>query len=196
MNVRLSPPDPRDAWDGYQPFANVGRRNVLQETLEVPLMVRALGLPLGARILEVGCGRGVALPPLARLCAPRRLVGLDIDAAFLEEAARRLAERGVTAELHRGDVRRLPFPDGSFDIVIDFGTCYHIARAAEALSEIARVLVPGGILVHETRLSQLLSHPIRSFGRTLPWHAAGVLVPYQRAVLWSARRKRVTPAPA
>lgn len=152
-------------------------------------MVRALGLPPGGRVLEVGCGRGVALPVLARLLRPSRLTGLDPDTEFLNEARVRLAESGVAAELVPGDVRRLPFPDGSFDLIVDFGTCYHIARAELALAEVARVLATGGLFVHETPLSQLAAHPVRSFGRRIPWRSAPMLQRHRTALLWSTRRR-------
>jgi hypothetical protein len=57
----------------YRPFPSESGRNTRQVAIEVPLMVRALGLPTGGRVLEVGCGRGVALPVLARLLHPARL---------------------------------------------------------------------------------------------------------------------------
>ena len=170
----------------YEPFPNVESRNVLQECLEVPALVRSLRLPVGARVLEVGCGRGVALPPLAELCRPSRLVGLDVDETLLSAARERLAERGIHAELVCGDVRALPFEDRSFDVVVDFGTCYHVASPDRALSEIARVLDHGGRFVHETPLSQALAHPIRSRGR-LPWRREPRLCRERSAVLWSSR---------
>ncbi len=175
----------------YRPFPNEEGRNIRQATLEVPLMVRALGLPTGGRVLEVGCGRGVALPGLARLLRPSRLAGLDIEPAFLAEARLRLDAEGIAAELVPGDVRRMPFPRASFDVVVDFGTCYHIARPGAALAEIARVLVPGGLFVHETQVSQLLSHPVRGFGRRLPWKPFACFKRHRTAVLWSARRRRI-----
>jgi len=174
----------------YRPFPNEEGRNTRQAALEVPLMVRALGLPAGGRVLEVGCGRGVALPGLARLLRPSRLVGLDLETTFLAEAQARLDETGVEAELVPGDVRRLPLPDAAFDLVVDFGTCYHIARPELALAEIARVLASGGLFVHETPLSQLLSHPVRSFGRRLPWQGADLFERQRTALLWTARRRR------
>ena len=177
----------------YRPFPNEEGRNTRQATLEVPLLVRALGLPKRARILEIGCGRGIALVPLARLLEPVRLTGLDIEPAFLADAQRRLDQAGVSAELIPGDVRALPFPEAAFDIVIDFGTCYHIARAEAALSEVARVLAPGGRFVHETPLSQLLSHPLRSFGRAIPWDREPRFGRPRRALLWSARPVVVSP---
>lgn len=175
----------------YRPFPDVGRRNLFQATLEVPAMIRALGLPRERRVLEVGCGRGVALAPLLRGLGPKSLTGLDVDRRLLEIAAARL--RGLSREhelaLVEGDVRDLPFPSGSFDVVIDFGTCYHVARRAHALREIARVLAPGGLFVHETRVDQLISHPLRSWGRSLPWRAVPELVLQRHALLWATRIK-------
>jgi SAM-dependent methyltransferase len=171
----------------YQPFPNEEGRNSRQAELEVPALVRALGLPSAARILEVGCGRGIALPVFDRLCGPRRLVGLDIDAELLVEAADNLREQGARAELCLGDVRQMPFPDDAFDVVIDFGTLFHIARADNAAAEISRVLAPGGLFIHETKISQILSHPVRSRGRRLPSLGRHGLRPRRSAVLWSSR---------
>lgn len=174
----------------YQPFPNVERRNLTQELLEVPLMIKALGLPKHGHILEIGCGRGIALPSFDKLCEPSRLVGLDIDESLTTLAKQRIAARGLKCEIVTADARALPFANASFDMVIDFGTCYHIARADEALHEIARVLKTGGIFVHETPLSQLLSHPILSFGKKIPWEKAPALVRGKSALLWAIRNKR------
>ena len=181
---------PRDpAATGYEGFGNVPRRNWLQSRVEVPAMIRALSLPRAARILEVGCGRGIALEPIWRICRPTRLAALDIERDFLLEAEDALAASDVRAELFHGDVRRMPFPDGVFDVVIDFGTCYHIRGADRALAEIARVLAPGGLFVHETPVSQALAHPVRSFGRRIPFAAEPAMRPHRNALLWATRRK-------
>ena len=174
---------------GYRPFPDIGARNFNQEMIEIPLLCLLLDLPLGVRVLEVGCGRGIALPPLARKLAPRSLTAIDIDATLVEEAAKHAGERGVPATIQRADVRCLPFAGSSFDVVIDFGTCYHIDGADRALAEIERVLVPGGFLVYETVAAQLLSHPVRSFGRRLPWRSTPTLLPDRHAGLWATRRK-------
>ncbi len=80
----------------YRPFPNDEGKNSRQAQLEIPAVVRAMKLPAGARILEVGCGRGVALPVLDRLCDPRRLVGPDVRSpAALDEIARVLAPGGA-----------------------------------------------------------------------------------------------------
>jgi ubiquinone/menaquinone biosynthesis C-methylase UbiE len=173
----------------YRAFPDVQRRNFMQERLELPLLITLLGLPRGGRILEVGCGRGVAVPVIAKALAPRVLIGLDVDPDLLTEAARRARERGVAAAFRQGDVRALPFPTASFDMVVDFGTCYHIRAPERALREIARVLKPGGLFVYETPTSQLLSHPIRTRGGRLPWSAVPELKVWRDRVLWKARRK-------
>jgi ubiquinone/menaquinone biosynthesis C-methylase UbiE len=173
----------------YRPFPNEEGRNSRQVQWEIPALVKALKLPQDVRILEVGCGRGIALPVLDRLCTPRRLAGLDIEEELLMEAADNLREHGTEAELHCGDVRQMPFADGAFDVIIDFGTLYHIARSQAALDEIARVLAPGGTFVYETKASQFLSHPVRSRGRRLPALADHGLRHRRWGVLWASRTK-------
>jgi ubiquinone/menaquinone biosynthesis C-methylase UbiE len=173
----------------YQPFPDEEGRNARQAQLEVPALVRALRIPTEARVLEVGCGRGIALPVIDRLCRPRRLVGLDIDEQLLAKAAEELRVSGAEAELCRGDIREMPFDEDAFDVVIDFGTLFHIARPEAAVEEISRVLAPGGLFIHETKLSQLLSHPVRSRGRRLPSLRRHGLRPRRSAVLWASRTR-------
>jgi ubiquinone/menaquinone biosynthesis C-methylase UbiE len=168
----------------YQPFPEKAGRNTRQQDVEVPLFVRLLGLPRRRRILEVGCGAGIALPGLHRLCSPTLLVGLDVDGDALADAATRTHTLAPTAELVRGDVRAMPFADESFDVVVDFGTCYHIARSEQGLREIERVLTTGGTFATETRLNQFFSHPIRSRGRRLRLEAARRLRIERHCGLW------------
>jgi SAM-dependent methyltransferase len=181
-----APVDAPNDWHAYRPFPNRPHRNDRQRTLEIPLLVRALGLPRGARILEFGCGRGIALPVLDWLLCPTRLVGIDIDAGALAEARAQTCACATPLELLHGDIRQVPMADGSVDIVIDFGTCYHISYPEVALREAARLLAPGGIFVEETRISQVLSHPVRSFGRTLPWKRVTALRRSRSRLLWTS----------
>jgi ubiquinone/menaquinone biosynthesis C-methylase UbiE len=173
----------------YRVFPEIQGRDDLQVQIEVPLLVRALRVPTGGRMLEIGCGSGAALLELAIRIHPTYVAGADIDRALLDGARNRFTSAGVAADFFHVDVRSLPFADESFDLLIDFGTCYHIGRPAVALQEISRVLRPGGLFVHETPVSQLLAHPVRSFGRTLPWLTAPGLRRCRTAILWAARRK-------
>jgi len=171
----------------YHVFPEIPARDALQVRIEVPLLVHLLRVPTGGRILEVGCGSGAALVELNRRLRPDRLIGADVDLPLLREAASRFNARDVRCDLLHADVHALPLPTSSVDLVIDFGTCYHIREAESALREIARVLRPGGLFVHETPAAQLLAHPVRSFGRTLPWSRVPSFVLHRAALLWSAR---------
>jgi ubiquinone/menaquinone biosynthesis C-methylase UbiE len=171
----------------YRPFPRENARDDAHGNVEVPLAVALLSLPRGGRVLEIGCGPGATLEPLARLLAPSRLVGVDIDPALLALARERYASTHI--EIVQADARALPFARGSFDIVVDFGICYHIARAAEARAEAARVLVLGGSFVTETKLNQAISHPWRSLGRRMPWSSVPSLRAAERALMWERRVK-------
>ena len=192
---------PEACRDDYRPFPNVAWRNAIQRFVEIPLLVRLLGLPAGRRVLEVGCGRGIALRALAKLCRPSYLVGLDIDDVLLAQAEKDLSRRHIQVELVQADARAVPFPDEPVDLVIDFGTCYHISYPERALREIARVLRVDGMFVCETPESQLMAHPMRrSFRHRLLWGETGAatggatpsLILHRNSVLWSSWVKKET----
>jgi ubiquinone/menaquinone biosynthesis C-methylase UbiE len=178
----------------YEPFSNQEYRNVVQTHVEIPALLTLLPIPSGSRILEIGCGRGVAIPRIARLCRPRLLVGVDISPELIGMARRRVVDLQVAAALFVADARALPFATGSFDVVLDFGTCYHIDRPEQALREISRVLSAGGRFIHESPLAQRIAHPFRTSGHPLPWSTSPDLSAERSAVLWAARRK--TPSAA
>jgi ubiquinone/menaquinone biosynthesis C-methylase UbiE len=185
---KLSAAAPSERW-----FTGQGLRNLLHSRIEVPILVRALRLPDGCDVLETGCGAGIGLMALADNCRPASLTGVDVDEELLRQARTHFAARQLTANLVHGDIRELPFPDESFDLVVDFGTLYYIRSPRRALREIARVLRPGGVLVHETPLSQLLAHPLGSSRRLLPWRTVAELRPLRGAGLWACRVKRNRP---
>ena len=167
-------------------FPDVSWRNTLHAVLEVPAIVKLFDVPVGKRILQIGCGTGVAIPPLAKLCLPISLTGIDIAGGMLTDAATRLREESIKAELVLADVERMPFRDQAFDIAIDFGTIYHTGNPDRALAEITRVLDPGGMFVHETALGQMLAHPIRSHRRAISLHTGPLFGPGRTAGFWAA----------
>ena len=102
--------------------------------------------PEGARVLEVGCGPGHLAIRLARQHG-LEVAGLDLDPAMIERA-RANADRagegfGRLPSFLVGDVASLPFPDGSFDLVVSTMSMHHWADPAAGLAETARVLRPG-----------------------------------------------------
>jgi ubiquinone/menaquinone biosynthesis C-methylase UbiE len=96
-----------------------------------------------ARVLEVGCGWGELAEWLARDTAAQ-VVAVDLSERMVELAR----ARGVDAQV--GDVQELPFADGSFDVAVAAWMLYHVPDLDRSISELARVLRPGGILVAVT----------------------------------------------
>jgi 2-polyprenyl-3-methyl-5-hydroxy-6-metoxy-1,4-benzoquinol methylase len=92
----------------------------------------------------MGCGTGRFTVPLT--AAGAEVTGFDLSEGMLEVARRKLAERGLTAELRQGDMADLPFPDGTFDTVTSMLALMHIPLADRqaVFSQVARVLKPGG----------------------------------------------------
>lgn len=184
---------PRFTWSARQralgAFPDVQWRNSVHGSFEVPIAVKLLRLPSNKRILVVGCGGGVAFPALVNLCSPSTLTGIDIDEDFIAQAEEQLRRTAITAELVLGDVQDMPFEDASFDLVVDFGTAYHVQSPALAMGEIGRVLDTGGVLLYEAPLTQFLAHPFRTSGRRLAWNSAPSLAPGRNAGLWKTRVK-------
>jgi len=104
------------------------------------------GLPDGAEVLEVAPGPGYFAIEMAR---PGRILvsGLDISHTFVEIAKRNARQEGVSVEFRQGDVAAMPFPDGSFDLVICQAAFKNFTLPHTALVEMHRVLRPGGTAV-------------------------------------------------
>jgi len=99
----------------------------------------------GKSVLEVGCGMGSHAVLLARSGA--RLTAIDLTARAVEMTRRRLDMLGLPARIEQADSEDLPFKDASFDVVWSWGVIHHSASTERCISEIARVLRPGGRLV-------------------------------------------------
>ncbi|MBI3694910.1 MAG: methyltransferase domain-containing protein [Acidobacteria bacterium] len=106
----------------------------------------AARLARGKRVLDAGCGLGYGAARLVP-CA-RRVVALEIDSQAVETARRQYACEGL--DFLRGDCRELPFPDGSFDLVVAFEVIEHLEQWERLLAESRRVLAPWGELVVST----------------------------------------------
>jgi ubiquinone/menaquinone biosynthesis C-methylase UbiE len=97
----------------------------------------------GRRVLDVGCGTGELVRRLRESFPRMRVVGCDFSAGMLRHAA----AKGGAARWVRGDACRLPFGDGSFDIVTSTEAFHWFPDQDVALREFRRVLVPGGRLL-------------------------------------------------
>jgi SAM-dependent methyltransferase len=132
-------------------------------------------LPAGSRVLDVPSGGGVALRGLRR-GQGIEYVAADIATPMLERTTaaahrRQVADQVVTRV---ADVEELPFADASFDLVVSFTGLHCFPEPARAVTEMVRVLRPGGVLTGSALLndSGLRYAPLRTAGRV-----AGLLGP-------------------
>jgi ubiquinone/menaquinone biosynthesis C-methylase UbiE len=86
-------------------------------------------------ILDVGCGTGYLLSILERRCPRSRLFGIDASPRMLAQASE-LLDR---AELRDADARRLPYDDGSMDVVTTLSMLQHVDDPFAVVDEMARV---------------------------------------------------------
>jgi len=113
------------------------------ETWIRPAFAR-LGDVAGLRVLDFGCGHGMAGLVLARWGAD--VTAFDLSAGYMAEAGARAAASGTRMKLVQADGERLPFADGSFDRVWGNAVLHHLDLAV-AGPELYRVLRPGGVAV-------------------------------------------------
>jgi SAM-dependent methyltransferase len=112
---------------------------------------RRLSILPGTRLLDLGCGAGRHAFEAARRGA--QVVALDTDLGELHQMSAIAAAMAEAAEIQvpasilatAGDATAMPFPDGSFDIVIAAEVLEHIPSDQNAMAEVARVLRPGGV---------------------------------------------------
>ena len=139
----------------YERFATRLQRRL---RTRVAADVAALQLPAGAHVLDVGTGPGRLPVEIARRSPQVRVTGLDVSPRMIE-AATAAIEPGqqVTAEV--GDVAKLPYRDGSVDLVVSTLSQHHWPDRAAALAELARVLAPGGrIWIYDLRRALRTAH--------------------------------------
>ena len=106
----------------------------------------ALAQPVrGLRALDLATGTGDIAYSLAS--AGARVVGLDITPRMIELAAGKTSEKARPCSFVIGDMLALPFPDRSFDVVTTGYGLRNVSNLTRAVDEIARVLVPGGVVL-------------------------------------------------
>ena len=102
----------------------------------------------GGRVLDCGIGTAAFSLALAgKAAAPLRIEGTDLSPSMLLRAGLNLDREDIESRLHLRDVKNLPFEDDTFDAVIGAHALEHLDDPLAGLSEMARVLEPGGPLV-------------------------------------------------
>ncbi|MBM7817452.1 SAM-dependent methyltransferase [Brevibacterium paucivorans] len=134
-----------------------------------------LGDVSGKYVLEVGCGAGQCSRWIAKQGG--FATGVDLSSGMLEQASRLSREQPLTGgavepTFLQADARKLPFPSGSFDVAFSsYGALPFVKDAEVVLSEVARVLRPGGAWVFS------VTHPLRWMFPDVP-SEAGLTVEY------------------
>ena len=133
-----------------QLLVNNPARALVQRLYEGPLLLKLGGRLDGARVLDVGCGRGVGVQILLEQFGARQVYGVDLDAQQVRRAQQRFAGKSEGRVVFAvGSVDKLPFPDEYFDAVFDFGMLHHVVDWQAGVAEIQRVLKPSGIFFFE-----------------------------------------------
>jgi SAM-dependent methyltransferase len=162
----------REMWASFAPTA-------VFTTLVAGQLVKFAGVMSGEKVLDVGTGTGVVAITAAR--AGARVTGLDLTPELLNQA-RENARIAQTQDIvwTEGDAESLPYPDASFDVVLSqFGHIF-APRPEVAVTEMRRVLKPGGRLAFASWPPEHLVGRMFAFiGRNSPAPPPGVAPPSQ-----------------
>ena len=144
-------------WQEDNPFYTL-RRSV--NPVRVGYARKHLGVdreaaPAGRRALEVGCGGGLLTEEIARMGFDT--TGIDPAGASLRTAREHARASGLAIHYDQGSGERLPYPDRSFDVVLCCDVLEHVNDAGSVISEISRVLTPGGSFIFDTFNRTLIS---------------------------------------
>jgi len=126
----------------YDPLLKWGMR---EEAVKGRLIERANIQP-GQRVLDLGCGTGTLAVMLKRSSPEAQVTGLDADEQVLAIARTKAERSNVQIKLDHGLAYELPYPDGSFDVVLSSFVIHHLNSSDKlrAFQEVRRVLRPGG----------------------------------------------------
>jgi arsenite methyltransferase len=127
-------------------------------------------------VLDMGCGRGAVLTAVARRLTTGRATGIDIWSRHDQSGnAREVTVHNASLEgvddrvtIETGDMRSLPFPDASFDLVVSSLAIHNIPSNADrrkAVAEGFRVLKPGGrMVIADIRATRTYAEALRTLG--------------------------------
>ncbi len=127
-------------------------------------------IPLGAHVLDIGCGAGVDALLAGKLaCATGKVLGLDLTAEMIQRAnSNRAMMKAENVDFQTGDVQSLESMDGWFDVIISNGVFNLIPEKETALQHAYKLLKPGGkLFVADQFASQAVSKDLKE--RVTTW---------------------------
>ncbi len=155
---------------------------VIQQRIEINAFYRMLPLKAGATMLEIGCGRGAGAKLLLDKFQPAVLHLMDLDIEMIKKARKRLAiSDHPSIGSYVSDILHLPYKSTTFDAVFGFGVLHHVPDWQGGLTEIVRILKPGGCYFFEELYPSLyqnfltkhiLLHPTENRFRSQDWRTA------------------------
>src|SRR5579859_4531285 len=159
-------------------FGEVGQAQVLGK------LRKLLGPELDAgfgRSLEIGAGTGYFSLNLLQAGVVRKATCTDISPGMVRVLATNAERLGLSVRAARADAEALPFPDGSFDLVLGHAVLHHLPDLERAFAEFHRVLAPGGRIAFAGEPSRFGDRLAR-----LPKRSAAMLAPVWRGLLRAA----------
>lgn len=179
-------------WFGREYLALYPHRNREEARRAVELLDAALPAGSAARVLDLACGAGRHLAELRR--SGHLAMGLDLSLPMLESARR----TAPGAALVRGDMRRLPFEAGAFDVVTSYFTSFGYfddeADDLGVLREVRRVIGRGGVFLLDFLNADYVAAHLKTHDETT---VAGRVVTQRRRLVDGGRivEKRITIGP-
>jgi SAM-dependent methyltransferase len=159
----------KESWSSFTPLE-------MFTTPPAAQLVKHAGVHAGQRVLDVACGTGVVAITAARSGA--KVSGLDLTPPLVEQARENAQLAGVDVDFRQGDVEELPYDVRTFDVVLSqFGHMF-APRPDVAISEMLRVLKPGGTIAFSTWPPELfVGRFVVLLGGYAPPPPAGVVPP-------------------
>ncbi len=133
------------------------------------------------RSLEIGAGTGYFSLNLLQAGVVREATCTDISPGMVTKLGGNAERLGLQVRAARADAESLPFPDGSFDLVLGHAVLHHLPDLRRAFAEFHRVLAPGGRIA-------FAGEPSRSGDKlaAIPKRGAGMLAPFWRRMMGAA----------
>lgn len=125
----------------------VGRMMARRHAEQVSAIVAEVDLRPGEAVLEIGFGPGIGLVALARAAAGGQVAGIDPSAVMVTAARRRVRRFGPRMDVREGTAAALPWDEAHFDAVCAINSVQLWQPRIGSMSEVLRVLKPGGRLV-------------------------------------------------
>jgi ubiquinone/menaquinone biosynthesis C-methylase UbiE len=124
------------------------------DMVEWPEVKKLIGNLNGKTVLDAGCGTGIFISKILP-SGTKKIVGIDLSEKMLDYARKR-SKQSPNVELIHGSIKKIPYPDNYFDLVVSFNVFQYVEKLDKVLTELYRVLNNKRHMVFSIR------HPIRN----------------------------------